>query len=164
MKKIAFIGIMGCGKSSIAKDVSKDLNMKLISVDEIIEKEMNLSISDIFEKFGERYFRKAETEVLSKVVLNENCIIDCGGGVVLNSRNIDILKDNGYSVIFIDRNPEDILKDIDVKNRPLLKTDPSALYKIYNERIELYRKYADFIVENDTVYDDVVMSVKEFLK
>ena len=106
MKKIAFIGMMGCGKSSIANDISKDLALKLISIDKMVEKELNLSISDIFEKFGEPYFRKIETKVLKNAVINESCIIDCGGGIILDSSNIEILKNNGYSIIFIDRNPE----------------------------------------------------------
>ena len=72
MKKIAFIGMMGCGKSSIANDISKDLALKLISIDKMVEKEINLSISDIFEKFGEPYFRKIETKVLKNAVINGN--------------------------------------------------------------------------------------------
>lgn len=163
MKKIAFIGMMGCGKSSIANDISKDLALKLISIDKMVEKELNLSISDIFEKFGEPYFRKIETKILKNAVINESCIIDCGGGIILDSSNIEILKNNGYSIIFIDRNPEKILEEIDVNNRPLVKDNPTALIKIYNERIGLYKKYSDYIIENNNDYDYAINSVKSLI-
>ena len=76
---------------------------------------------------------------------------------------LEILKNNGYSIIFIDRNPEKILEEIDVNNRPLVKDNPTALIKIYNERIGLYKKYSDYIIENNNDYDYAINSVKSLI-
>ena len=64
---------------------------------------------------------------------------------------------------FIDRNPEKILEEIDVNNRPLVKDNPTALIKIYNERIGLYKKYSDYIIENNNDYDYAINSVKSLI-
>ncbi len=154
MKKIAFIGIMGCGKSSMAKDISRYLELQYISIDEMIEHELNLSIYEIFNKYGESFFRNIESEVLKKYVVQGNFIIDCGGGIILNKKNIEVLKENNYIIIFIDRKPEYIINNLDKSNRPLLEENSNTIHEIYNKRIEFYIKYSDYIVENNQDYDD----------
>ena len=148
MKGIAFIGMMGSGKTTISQKLAKDLALTYYSIDQEIEKLFNMSIPSIFSIHGEAEFRKSETEMIKRLVQKHDVIIDCGGGVILNEENINILKENGFKVIFLNRELEDILKDIDYETRPLLKDNHDHIYKIYNERIELYLNSADIIINN----------------
>lgn len=162
--KIAFIGMMGCGKTSMSKEISKILSLEYISIDEEIEKASKSTITDIFDTYGEEYFRKIESKCLLKFINSNNCIVDCGGGIVINSKNIADLKDHDFTIVFIDRKPNQIIKDINMKNRPLIKKTPNKIYDIYNERIELYKLSADIIIENDKTYNEILFEIIDAIK
>ncbi len=162
--KIAFIGMMGCGKTSLSKEISKILNLEYISIDEEIEKASKSTITAIFDTYGEEYFRKIESKCLLKFINSNNCIVDCGGGIVINSKNIADLKDHDFTIVFIDRKPNQIIKDINMKNRPLIKKNPNKIYDIYNERIELYKLSADIIIENDKTYNEILLKIIDAIK
>lgn len=162
--KIAFIGMMGCGKTSMSKEISKILSLEYISIDEEIEKASKSTITDIFDTYGEEYFRKIESKCLLKFINSNNCIVDCGGGIVINSKNIADLKDHDFTIVFIDRKPNQIIKDINMKNRPLIKKTPNKIYDIYNERIELYKLSADIIIENDKTYNEILLKIIDAIK
>lgn len=162
--KIAFIGMMGCGKTSMSKEISKILSLEYISIDEEIEKASKSTITDIFDTYGEEYFRKIESKCLLKFINSNNCIVDCGGGIVINSKNIADLKDHDFTIVFIDRKPNQIIKDINMKNRPLIKKNPNKIYDIYNERIELYKLSADIIIENDKTYNEILFEIIDAIK
>ncbi len=85
----------------------------------------------------------------------EGIVVACGGGVVKRSENIDIFKKTGV-VIFLDRLPDDIVSDVDVSVRPLLKDGKQKVYDLYNERIELYRQAADYTISNTKSIADVL--------
>ena len=84
-KNIVLIGMMGSGKSSIGKILSKKLNISFIDIDRKIEEVESLSISDIFKKNGENYFRKIEEKISLKYLKSENNVISLGGGGFINS-------------------------------------------------------------------------------
>ena len=162
--KIAFIGMMGCGKTSMSKEISKILSLEYISIDEEIEKASKSTITAIFDTYGEEYFRKIESKCLLKFINSNNCIVDCGGGIVINSKNIANLKEHDFTIVFIDRKPNQIIKDINMKNRPLIKKTPNKIYDIYNERIELYKLSADIIIENDKTYNEILLKIIDAIK
>ena len=162
--KIAFIGMMGCGKTSMSKEISKILSLEYISIDEEIEKASKSTITAIFDTYGEEYFRKIESKCLLKFINSNNCIVDCGGGIVINSKNIANLKEHDFTIVFIDRKPNQIIKDINMKNRPLIKKTPNKIYDIYNERIELYKLSADIIIENDKTYNEILFEIIDAIK
>ena len=91
----------------------------------------------------------------------EGIIISTGGGAVKKKENIDILKQNGI-VIFLNRGIADISKE-NHENRPLLQ-DIDNIQKLYNERIDLYRKYADIIIKNNDDMDVIVNRIITSLK
>ena len=103
-----------------------------------------MSIKDFIEKNGEEEFRKIEKEVVKKVSFDTNQVISTGGGVILDKENILNLKSNG-TVIFIDKDIDELVFD---ESRPLSNTK-EKLEKLYEERIELYRKYADFVLDKN---------------
>ena len=139
--KVFLIGMPGCGKTTLGKIAAKKLGMGFADMDKEIEKAEGKSISDIFEMYGEEYFRDAETKMLRGEVLgDEDKIISTGGGIVVKEENIEILQNSGAEVIFIDRPPEYIEADIECSKRPLMKNGADAVYKLYRQRYARYER------------------------
>lgn len=161
MKNIILIGMPASGKTVIGQLLSEKINYQCVDVDNYLEKKENKQIKDIFFEKGEKYFRELETKYLKELSGIKKAVICTGGGVVKKEENMNIIKRNGI-VIFLDRKIEDIIKE-DHINRPLLK-DIKNVYKLYNERIDFYKKYADIIIENDDILEKVVEKIYLRLK
>jgi shikimate kinase len=154
-KNIVLIGVTGCGKSTIGSLLAEKLQLPFYDVDGYIEKNQGESIKDIFIK-GESYFRKIESLALEEIVNKGGFkVISTGGGVVKIHKNMELFLGD-FIVVFLNRNIQAIMQDIDVSNRPLLSADLSKLYEIYEERLPLYRKYCDFeISSKDTIQETI---------
>ncbi|MDF2504479.1 MAG: shikimate kinase [Clostridium sp.] len=163
-KNIVFIGMPGSGKTTIAKNIAKIHGLKLYDTDEYIEKKEGKTITDIFKQ-GESYFRKLETQVVKEISSEKSVVISTGGGVIKSLDNMKYLKENGI-VLFINRPIEDIIKDVDTVNRPLLKGTKEHLYKLYDERFHLYKGYCDYEIINDKdlkyVLDNILNIIRKF--
>jgi shikimate kinase len=85
-KNLVFLGMMGSGKSSIGFLVSKKLNLKFIDIDNLIEDEIGIKISDIFKQKGEDFFRNLEEKITLKVLKQNNYVISLGGGAFINDK------------------------------------------------------------------------------
>jgi len=161
MKNIVLIGMPACGKSTIGYWLSKKIGYPLLDTDKYLEEKENRIISDIFSNEGEEYFRNLETKYLKELSEKEGFIISTGGGAVKKKENIDILKKNGI-VIFLNREIADISKE-NHKHRPLLQ-DTNNIQKLYNERIDLYKKYSDIIIKNNDdmsiIVDRIITALK----
>lgn len=143
MKNIVLLGFMGTGKTGVAKQLAHDLNLEFIEMDSIIESREGIKINEIFAKKGEPYFRKIESDVVNELSNKENLVISAGGGVVLDSSNIDNLRKNGI-LICLDAQPEEILRRVSrQKHRPLLNIE-NPLGKI-NELLKVRKPYYDKI-------------------
>lgn len=99
-QNIVLIGMMGCGKTTVGKRLSEQLNMPFIDTDVLIEETYG-PIPKLFER-GEDYFRDAESKIISEIASFEGAVISTGGGVVLREENVKALKEKGF-LIFIDR-------------------------------------------------------------
>ena len=145
---IVLIGFMGTGKSKIGRRLAKKLRMSYLDTDELIEEREKDSISAIFKKKGEEYFRRLETKVVKEVALLDNFVISTGGGVVLREENIRVLKKNAL-IICLFASPEVILKRTKGdEKRPLLGVDNQK--KRIEELLALRKPYyekADFSVD-----------------
>lgn len=139
---IYIIGLSGCGKSTISKCLSRKLNYSFYDTDSVIEETENMTINNIFSEYGEPHFRKLETATLEKMSKKENAVIATGGGIVLSEKNRVILKEVGI-IIFIDRSPLNITENINISVRPLLKDSKDKIFKLHEERYELYKSLAD---------------------
>lgn len=160
-KNIILIGMPGSGKTTIGKILAKKLNKKFCDIDEYIEETQDKKISDIF-KDGENVFRKIEMDAVAKISKKQNIIISTGGGIVKFPQNIYQLKKNGI-IIFIDRPLEDIINDVNISTRPLLKDGIEKIFLLHKERYILYRGYADYIVANTSDMDNVVEDIIDLI-
>jgi len=159
--KVVLIGMPGCGKSTIGKLVSKELNLNFLDMDNYIEDMTSKTIPQLFEQ-GEDYFRDFETLACKELSEKSNTLISSGGGVVKRKENVEILKKESY-IIFIDRPLEELLNDIDISTRPLLKEGREKLIKLYEERYELYKSAADEIVINDKGLRNIIDIIEKFI-
>ncbi|OXA95555.1 shikimate kinase [Flavobacterium hercynium] len=123
MKKIVLLGYMGCGKSTIAQNLSKNKNIPFVDLDEFIEKRVKLSINEIFEKHGEIYFRKLEHELFIELLQSsENYIIGLGGGTPCYANNHELLKRDNVTSVYLKASIDTLYNRLkgNKSNRPLI--------------------------------------------
>ncbi len=126
MKNVVLTGFMCTGKSTIGRALAKKMGFRFVDSDDYIVKKTNMTIGEIFEKFGEEEFRRIEKECIEEISKFSNCVIATGGGVVLNLENIKNLKKNGV-VFNLNASVETILSRTNaIKKRPLIKNSTSV--------------------------------------
>jgi shikimate kinase len=165
---IALIGFMATGKSTVGKALKSRLgkDYQFIETDQVVIEITGKSIPQIFEEDGEAKFREYEIEACKKVSQLSKSIISCGGGVVLNESNIEILKQSCHIVLLI-ATPEVIFSRVmnnGKENRPIInKKEPfKEIEKVLHYRANYYKSSADFVIE--TTDKSVEGIVDEILK
>lgn len=162
LKNIVLIGIMGCGKTTISKMLATKLNRPVIDIDEYIVTKYNQTIPEMFA-ISEAYFRDRETASCKDIAKLDGHIVSTGGGVILRPENMSALKENGI-VIYIDRPIENILTDVQVATRPLLKEGPQKLYELDKQRHQLYLDACDYHITNDGTLENIINQIIEIVK
>ena len=159
---ITLIGMPGCGKSTVAKEISKIENRTLKDIDALIVEKEGQNIPTIFEEKGEEYFRNIEAEICFDICKENGQVIATGGGAILRKENREIIKSNSV-VVFI----ESDISNLDTEGRPLSK-DISTLKKMYEERLPLYEETADIKIKlcaNPTeTAKTIIDAVQEYLR
>ena len=160
-ENIVLTGMPSSGKTTIGNILSKETGRPLYDTDELIVKRAGCEISEIFEKYGEQYFRDLESKVIREEVAPlTGAIIATGGGAVLREENVKNLKKNG-KVIFIDR---DLSLLTPTADRPTA-SDFEAMKKRFEQRYDIYNAAADIRVNGSMTAKEVAKKVKEeFLK
>jgi shikimate kinase len=119
-KNIILFGCMGTGKTSVGKGLAKQLGMKFVDMDEVIAKREKRSISDIFAKEGEPYFRKLERALVQELSAGHGMVIATGGGVVIQPANVEDFCRTGLGICLTAK-PETIVERLEGDgSRPLL--------------------------------------------
>lgn len=154
-ENIVLTGMPGSGKSTVGKILLENKNGFYDSDEEIL-KVINESIKDYIEKNGEEKFRKREEEVIEKLSLKNGVVISTGGGSILKEINVTRLKRNG-KIVFLDMPIERIVPTDD---RPL-SNNKEKLYKLYDERIDIYKNSADYRIEPVVGAEETAVLVKE---
>lgn len=149
---VILIGFMGSGKSSTGVALSYRLQRTVLDTDKLIEKQEGRSISEIFRKEGEAYFRERETALLRELKKEKaKHIFSTGGGMPLREENRALLSELG-TVVYLSVSPETVYERLKGDTtRPLLQGD-NPLQKIKTllaEREELYRQAADMVIRSD---------------
>ena len=148
---IFLIGFMGAGKSTISDYLKNALAMDVVEMDQCIVERQGMSISDIFETYGEEYFRELETNLLIEMQSRSNVVVSCGGGVPMRERNVVEMKKNGR-VVLLTAKPETILERVkDNHDRPLLENNKNVSFiaDLLEKRRAKYEAAADIVVETD---------------
>lgn len=126
-KPVVLIGMMGVGKSFIGVRLAKTFKVNFIDTDRVIEKKASSSISEIFSKQGENYFRELEFRAIRDALNQKNCVIAAGGGAYTFQRNRVMIDELGISV-WLEAKPEILWSRVkDHDHRPLLQKDNSFL-------------------------------------
>lgn len=136
------IGMPGAGKTLLGQEIADRMNRSFVDIDDMIVEHEGMSIPEIFEKKGESYFRKVETEMLEKACVQTGLVIATGGGIVKKKINYNIIKQNGI-VIWIKRD----LSKLETDGRPLSQSMP--LDQMYEERKDAYSYWSDFFINNN---------------
>lgn len=148
---IVLIGFMGSGKSTISEFLKTAFAMDVIEMDQIIAEREGMSISDIFEVYGEQYFRDLETNLLIEMQSRTNVVISCGGGTPMRECNVVEMKKNGR-VVLLTAKPETILDRVkDSHDRPLIENNKTVSFiaELMEKRREKYEAAADIVIETD---------------
>ena len=157
MKNIVLIGMPGCGKTTLGKMLAARLNFDFYDADDVLEAREPYTIKEFFVQ-GEDVFREAEQRTAEYLSQKEGCVIAAGGGVVKRAASMQAYQKTGC-VVFIDRPPEAIVSDVEIQTRPLLAAGTQRIFELYNERIELYKKYAAYTVQNVSGVEDALQQL-----
>lgn len=148
MNNIILCGFMGCGKSTVGKNLARKSGRKFLDMDTYIEEKAGMTVSEIFEKHGEDGFRDMEHEACLELAKMSDLVVASGGGAFTFERNVQAFKGKD-TIVFLDV-PLDIIKNRlkNDKTRPLLqRPDKDKVMKeLYNKRYPIYKKAADVVV------------------
>lgn len=147
---IILIGFMGTGKTSLGKLLANKLGRGFVDLDLKIERESEMTISEIFSKHGEEYFRELERQAVRDVTAKKNLVIATGGGTVKDSENMRLLKNSGV-IVCLTTEPEEIfLRTMRRGERPVLDSSNderlATIKKLLAERQEFYSQ-ADYTID-----------------
>lgn len=150
-KHLILIGMMGTGKSTIGPHLASLLAYPYVDLDQWIENQQRLSINQIFEKFGELYFRRLESQALQHFLgQNQSHLLITGGGIVLRPEHIQWMKENGV-VFHLQAEVETLIRRLEQdQSRPLLyRNVEDRIRGIWNQRKSLYESVADYQIHTD---------------
>jgi len=162
-KPMVLIGMMGAGKTTVGEMLAKKLDLTWIDTDRSIESTSGQDIPEIFEIYGEQYFRQLEHQALEYALANFQ-VISSGGGMVTVDQNHRLLKD-AY-VIYLKAKVETLVGRLSATGRPLLKNVDvhGKLTDLLHVRADLYEKSADLVVETDDLSpNEVVIEIEKKL-
>ncbi len=158
-ESIVLSGMPSSGKTSVGKLLAEKLEREFFDTDALICEMEGMEIPEIFEKYGETYFRDAESRAVKVLSEKGGAVIATGGGAILRAENVNALKRNG-SIYFLDRS---LSKLITTDDRPLSR-DRESLEKRYAERIDIYRSTADVVINGDGTVEETAKKVLEELR
>ncbi|MEV3497005.1 shikimate kinase [Paenibacillus larvae] len=147
---IILIGFMGTGKTTVAAELAKSLNLTRIDLDQEIVNDQNKSIPNLFAKYGEDHFRNVEEALLHRVLMKDRQVVATGGGAVLREANCICMKQNGF-VVALTASPEVIIQRVSQDtDRPLLKGNVAErVHSILKEREDTYQ-FADLTLDTSS--------------
>jgi shikimate kinase len=163
-KNIVLIGMPGAGKSTIGVLTAKTLGMSFVDTDLLIQEKEGRLLQEIIDNDGVDKFLKIEEETILQLN-KENCVIATGGSVIYSQDSITHLKKKGR-LIYLKLRYDEIEQRIkNMLSRGIAIGKGQKLIDLYNERIVLYEKYADFTVNcSDSMIEDVVLKIAVLIK
>ena len=161
-ENIVLIGMPGSGKTSVGKLLAEMLDRTFLDLDQAVEESAGKSIPGIFAEEGEEAFRQKETACARQAAARTGLVIATGGGIVLREENMEALSATG-TVVFLDRTVEEICGS-DLSGRPLIGGDLDRVRALYDQRIGLYRRFAQLTVGSHHAPEQVAREISSLLK
>lgn len=141
-RHIIMIGMMGAGKTALGSELARRLRVPFTDSDAEIEAAAAMTISEIFARDGECFFRDRETQVLARILDGSPGVVSTGGGAWMRGENRDLIRARGLSV-WLRCDLETLWHRVRLRStRPLLKTaDPKGtLARLIQERDPVYAR------------------------
>ncbi len=165
---ISMVGFMATGKTKVGSLLAERLGYKFIDTDQLIVERAGISIPAIFSGYGEKYFRRMETEVLEDLIFeNDNLILSTGGGIVISDHNRDLLKKQTIPVL-LQASPREISRRVNFKERPLLSGSEerpiTKISELLEAREKYYNQFSSKINTDNITPEEVVCQILEILK
>ena len=165
--RIFLIGFMGVGKTTIAELYASKNDCVWIDTDTYIQSQQGCSVQEIFAGYGEAYFRKLETEAILEAVKTQEdkskkqCIVSCGGGIVLKQENVCFMKEQG-AIVYLRAGIQTLVSRLQsAEGRPVLQEGKKTLEERVAELMQLravfYENAADVIVDTDDLTPEEVV-------
>tara|TARA_Y100000739_G_C20459881_1_gene396283 strand:- start:323 stop:817 length:495 start_codon:yes stop_codon:yes gene_type:complete len=160
MNNISLIGMPGCGKSTVGSAISEKFNLSYIDTDHLIEKKFQMALEDIKKRFGYKFVRSSEEEVILSINSSTQ-IISTGGSAVYSSLSMKHLK-SFSKIIYIDTPLATIVERIDIgQERGLAVPDGVSISDIYSERKPLYEEFSEHIVDGSKSIDEIIADIQK---
>lgn len=166
MRNIYIVGFMGTGKTTVGKILADKLSKEFVEMDKVIEQEAGKKIKGIFAKEGEKYFRKLENNLLQRLASQSDLVISCGGGLVCDENNLEILKNSG-SVFTLEASAALIYERIkDSRQRPLLNVENplKKIKQLLQTRESFYARAGKKINTDNLSAEEVADCILKLLK
>ncbi len=157
---IYLIGFMGTGKTTISHKLQELTGANEVDMDAWIVEKNEMSINNMFEKYGETYFRDRETDAVREISQTEPAIVSCGGGAVLRDQNTQMMKETG-KIVLLTATPETVYERVkDSTDRPLLNGNMNVEFisELMTKRDSRYHEVADIIIATDDKSPDEICS------
>lgn len=158
MKNLVFIGMVGSKMKKVAEDAANKLNMKFVDTDEVLTRNLVMSLHDIYTLFPLESFNDVTYRLANQLSNGDNYVIAVGDSILMNDDAINVLKENAFTA-YIKQDIDSITADCTETAHPLLARGLYRLQELYNERETLFCKYADITVDySETTVEDVLCS------
>lgn len=160
---IFFIGFLGAGKSTVARNLGQLFNRRHLDTDRMVVHREHASVCDLFDAVGEAGFRALEVAALLSLRDEKSCLVSCGGGIVECPQSVELMRDMG-KVVFLDTDLDEALSHISHPEiRPDLGTYEEAA-RLLSHRRPLYEQAADYVLDiRGLTFTDVAYAVGELL-
>ncbi len=160
---VFFIGFLGAGKSTLARNLGRMFHRSYTDTDRLVERLERKTVTEIFEQDGEPAFRRAEERALRELSRRKSLLVSCGGGIVESESSCALLHEMG-TVVFLDGSLEDSLRQIQhPEKRPDLGA-PDQVRRLYAHRRPLYEREADITIDiRDKTFEQVASEAGNLL-
>lgn len=160
---IFFVGFLGAGKSTVARNLGQLFGRPYVDTDRMAERICHAPVADVYATQGEEAFRDAETRALRRLEKRKSLLVSCGGGIVEREENTRLMHSMG-TIVFLDGDLDDSLRQIQrFDRRPDLGTRAEA-EALYERRRPLYEAASDFSISiKDRTFEEVAQAAGELL-
>lgn len=163
-RHVFLIGMPGSGKSALGRKAAQNMRIPYLDTDTYLMQVTDMDTKQLLDTFGEKAFRDAETHLLQRLADATPGLISTGGGVCLRPENQRLMKNFGV-IVLIDRPLDDIMGNIHAEKRPYLaQLGREGLERIYNDRMPLYRRVADVVLDNSRGFGYSIAAIEEIIR